>query len=79
MKVVFAAILGSLVVSAAPDFSKRQTCQALYAQCGGIGWTGSTCCVSGSFCSVLNPYYFQCVPGTTSSVVSVRRLGIFIH
>lgn len=26
------------------------TCGAQYSQCGGIGWTGATCCVSGSTC-----------------------------
>ncbi|KAF8600433.1 hypothetical protein BDV93DRAFT_588247 [Ceratobasidium sp. AG-I] len=34
---------------------------AKYGQCGGIGWTGATVCVSGSTCTVLNDYYSQCV------------------
>ncbi|KAF8898927.1 endoglucanase [Infundibulicybe gibba] len=38
--------------------------QPVYAQCGGLTWTGGTTCASGSFCSVLNPYYSQCLPGT---------------
>ncbi|EKM56584.1 glycoside hydrolase family 5 protein [Phanerochaete carnosa HHB-10118-sp] len=38
-----------------------------WQQCGGIGFTGSTTCVSGSVCSVINDYYSQCVPGTASS------------
>lgn len=29
-------------------------CAAKYAQCGGQGWTGATCCVSGSTCSATN-------------------------
>lgn len=29
-------------------------CAAKYAQCGGTGWTGATCCVSGSTCSATN-------------------------
>lgn len=33
----------------------------LYGQCGGQGWTGPTTCASGT-CTVLNPYYSQCVP-----------------
>ncbi|EPS37353.1 hypothetical protein H072_8979 [Dactylellina haptotyla CBS 200.50] len=33
----------------------------LYGQCGGIGWTGPTSCVSGT-CVVTNPYYSQCMP-----------------
>ncbi|GJE99510.1 CBM1 domain-containing protein [Phanerochaete sordida] len=37
-----------------------------WGQCGGIGWTGATTCVSGTTCQVLNPYYSQCLPGTAS-------------
>ncbi|KAG7099404.1 hypothetical protein E1B28_001257 [Marasmius oreades] len=36
--------------------------QTAYGQCGGIGWTGPTACVSGYHCLVGNPYYSQCVP-----------------
>ncbi|KAF3929742.1 hypothetical protein ABW19_dt0200374 [Dactylella cylindrospora] len=35
--------------------------QPMWAQCGGIGWTGSTTCVAGATCRVLNPYYSQCL------------------
>jgi len=35
-------------------------CAAKYAQCGGSGWTGATCCVS-STCTVSNAYYSQCL------------------
>ncbi|KAE9404931.1 hypothetical protein BT96DRAFT_1015879 [Gymnopus androsaceus JB14] len=35
---------------------------AAYGQCGGVGWTGPQACASGSKCTVLNPYYSQCVP-----------------
>jgi endo-1,4-beta-xylanase len=35
-------------------------CSALYGQCGGIGWTGATCCASGS-CKEANSYYSQCL------------------
>ncbi|QRW11838.1 glycoside hydrolase family 61 protein [Ceratobasidium sp. AG-Ba] len=31
-----------------------------YGQCGGIGWTGATACVSGSTCTKINDYYSQC-------------------
>ncbi|KAH8650106.1 glycoside hydrolase family 7 protein [Xylariales sp. PMI_506] len=34
---------------------------AHYAQCGGIGWTGATTCVSPYTCTVLNAYYSQCL------------------
>ncbi|KAI0061856.1 hypothetical protein BV25DRAFT_1804913 [Artomyces pyxidatus] len=38
-----------------------------WGQCGGIGWSGATTCVSGYTCTVSNPYYSQCLPGTASS------------
>jgi len=34
---------------------------AHYAQCGGIGWTGATTCVSPYTCTELNDYYSQCL------------------
>jgi len=36
-------------------------CVAKYAQCGGIGYSGPTCCESGSTCVVSNEYYSQCI------------------
>ncbi|KAI1862583.1 uncharacterized protein JN550_010108 [Neoarthrinium moseri] len=41
--------------------------QTLWGQCGGIGWTGATTCVSGAVCQYSNDYYSQCVPGTAST------------
>ncbi|CRK29353.1 hypothetical protein BN1723_014272, partial [Verticillium longisporum] len=35
-----------------------------WAQCGGQGHTGATTCVSGHYCSVINAWYSQCLPGT---------------
>ncbi|KAI5816973.1 glycosyl hydrolase family 61-domain-containing protein [Pyronema omphalodes] len=32
-----------------------------YSQCGGIGWTGSGICVSGTTCTKSNDYYSQCL------------------
>lgn len=34
---------------------------AHYAQCGGIGWTGATTCVSPYTCTKQNDYYSQCL------------------
>ncbi|KAL5511374.1 CEL3_2 [Sanghuangporus vaninii] len=34
-----------------------------WGQCGGIGWTGPTTCVSGTSCVEQNEYYSQCLPG----------------
>jgi endo-1,4-beta-xylanase len=40
---------------------------AVWSQCGGIGWTGPTTCVSGTHCAYNNDYYSQCLPdGTTT-------------
>ncbi|EKM52184.1 glycoside hydrolase family 10 protein [Phanerochaete carnosa HHB-10118-sp] len=39
---------------------------AEWGQCGGIGWTGATACVSGTTCVESNPYYSQCLPGAAS-------------
>ena len=33
---------------------------ALYGQCGGIGYTGPTTCVAGSFCMHYNDWYCEC-------------------
>ncbi|KAF4574378.1 Endoglucanase EG-II [Pleurotus pulmonarius] len=38
----------------------------LYGQCGGVGWSGATTCVTGAVCSALNDYYSQCIPGTAA-------------
>ncbi len=38
--------------------------QALWGQCGGIGWTGPTNCVGGSCCLTQNAWYAQCTPGS---------------
>ncbi|KIK63548.1 glycoside hydrolase family 10 protein [Collybiopsis luxurians FD-317 M1] len=38
-----------------------------FGQCGGIGWTGPTTCVAGNSCVQLNPYFFQCLPSSSTS------------
>ncbi|KAI8912048.1 family 7 glycoside hydrolase [Powellomyces hirtus] len=35
-------------------------CAGRWAQCGGTGYTGPTCCVTGTTCNVVNQYYHQC-------------------
>ncbi|KAG6833652.1 Beta-glucosidase cel3A [Tephrocybe sp. NHM501043] len=47
------------LVSLVPAFANAA--QPVYAQCGGIGWTGETTCASGNVCTVLNDYYSQCL------------------
>ncbi|RDW77944.1 carbohydrate esterase family 16 protein [Coleophoma crateriformis] len=43
---------------------------AMYGQCGGSGFTGSTTCVSGAVCQYQNDFYSQCVEGTATSVAA---------
>ncbi|KAK3369861.1 concanavalin A-like lectin/glucanase domain-containing protein [Podospora didyma] len=45
----------------APTTGTGTNCAAKWAQCGGQGWSGSTCCASGSTCKVSNAYYSQCL------------------
>ncbi|KAJ6622090.1 SGNH hydrolase-type esterase domain-containing protein [Mycena sp. CBHHK59/15] len=59
-------ILTALYVSTSLAFAQSQE----WAQCGGMGWTGATTCVSGTVCTVLNPWYFQCLPGTATTTTA---------
>jgi len=58
------SIIALAVLSAIPFVSAQSP---IYGQCGGIGWTGATTCVSGTTCQELNSYYYQCLPGAASS------------
>ncbi|KAF7913076.1 uncharacterized protein EAE98_011627 [Botrytis deweyae] len=40
---------------------------ALYGQCGGSGFTGSSSCVSGAVCQSQNAFYYQCVAGAATA------------
>jgi hypothetical protein len=33
-----------------------------WGQCGGIGWTGGTVCVSGYKCTKVNDFFWNCQP-----------------
>ncbi|KAJ3037805.1 hypothetical protein HDV00_001306 [Rhizophlyctis rosea] len=41
--------------------SSGGNCAAKYGQCGGQGFSGPTCCQSGSTCKFSNNYYSQCL------------------
>lgn len=45
----------------APSTGNSGATVAKWYQCGGINYTGSTNCVSGTTCTVQNPYYSQCL------------------
>ncbi|KAH6974438.1 1, 4-beta cellobiohydrolase [Ilyonectria sp. MPI-CAGE-AT-0026] len=70
---LFIAAALSGAAFAAPILEERQSCSSQWGQCGGINWSGATCCESGYYCSKINDYYFQCLAGagpssTTSSL-----------
>jgi hypothetical protein len=46
----------------APTTAKAQSlsCGAMWDQCAGENWEGSTCCESGSKCEFINMWYSQC-------------------
>ena len=43
---------GTTTTAKSTSTSTSSSCGAVYAQCGGTGWTGSTCCASGSTCEL---------------------------
>ncbi|KAL2811250.1 hypothetical protein BJX63DRAFT_433542 [Aspergillus granulosus] len=45
-----------------------------WAQCGGIGYAGTTECVSGYSCKYLNDWYSQCQPGDSQPTSSSTTL-----
>ncbi|TGO87286.1 hypothetical protein BPOR_0236g00090 [Botrytis porri] len=48
---------------------------ALYGQCGGTGFTGSTTCVSGAVCQSQNAFYYQCVAGTGTATSAAEVIS----
>ncbi|CAF3975431.1 unnamed protein product, partial [Adineta steineri] len=56
--------------SSSSTSSINQACSSMYQQCGGITWNGLTTCCSGSVCTCLNDYYWQCLPPGQSSSCS---------
>ncbi|KAI1398500.1 carbohydrate-binding module family 1 [Hypoxylon fuscum] len=76
-KKLLIAALSSLALAVPFDspVEERAACAASWAQCGGQGWTGATCCDSGSTCVKSNDYYHQCQPGaatTTAGTTTTR-------
>ncbi|KAF5315358.1 hypothetical protein D9619_007137 [Psilocybe cf. subviscida] len=48
------------------SFATSAVAVPLWGQCGGIGYSGSTTCDSGSVCTYQNDYYSQCLPGSST-------------
>ncbi|KAF3927680.1 Endoglucanase-4 [Orbilia brochopaga] len=63
------AILAAATSAASTTTKKSTTTTAapattlapVFGQCGGLGWTGPTKCVSSAPCSSYNSWYHQCV------------------
>ncbi|KAK7040927.1 hypothetical protein VNI00_009523 [Paramarasmius palmivorus] len=53
---------GLVALAALLPFALAQS--PAWGQCGGIGWSGATTCVSGYTCTKVNDYYSQCLPGS---------------
>lgn len=49
-KFLLTASLAASVLAAPAIVEERQNCASVWGQCGGNGWTGPTCCASGSTC-----------------------------
>ncbi|KAG9018823.1 hypothetical protein FRB90_009293 [Tulasnella sp. 427] len=50
----------------------------VYGQCGGQNYSGETVCAAGSTCVYSNPYYSQCLPGsstTTKTTTTTTKTG----
>lgn len=47
------------------------------SQCGGVGYTGATCCPTGWSCQTQDSYYAQCLSGTVIIVYSVLVLAYY--
>jgi len=41
--------------------SVEVNCASKWDQCGGVGYSGPTCCESGSTCREYNQYFSQCI------------------
>lgn len=63
----------ALIASAIASGAVAQ--QTVWGQCGGIGWTGPTTCVSGSGCVKQNDWYFQCLPGAPGGPAQTTTLA----
>jgi len=51
----------TVTIQSNPTNTNNSNCAKKWAQCGGIGFNGPTCCESGSVCKELNQYYSQCI------------------
>jgi len=61
-------------VEAEDDAPPAGGCASLWDKCGGEGWTGTSCCLAGSFCREQSQWYSQCVPeGSPAMALAARQ------
>ncbi|KAF8312540.1 hypothetical protein DL93DRAFT_1317094 [Clavulina sp. PMI_390] len=65
-------LLNTLVGAALLPIAWAQS--GAYGQCGGIGWTGATTCISGWTCTYENAYYSQCLPSASSTQTTTTKI-----
>ncbi|KAF5386564.1 hypothetical protein D9615_001907 [Tricholomella constricta] len=59
-------------ISLALIAQRASAASPVWGQCGGIGWTGETTCVSGTTCVYQNDWYSQCLPSTTTAPTTTQ-------
>ncbi|KAK1991124.1 fungal cellulose binding domain-containing protein [Colletotrichum falcatum] len=75
------AIMARITASALLTATFALTANAqvpVWGQCGGDGWSGSTDCSGGSYCSPQNPWYSQCLPGTAPGASSTKVTSVAV-
>ncbi|CAO3701996.1 unnamed protein product [Rhizopus stolonifer] len=73
MKFLTIASSALLALAVGTEMVAAADCAKTYGQCGGKNWNGSTCCESGSTCTVSNDYYSQCIPGSSNKSSSASK------
>jgi len=51
----------TITVTIKSEPTNKVDCAKKWGQCGGVGFSGPTCCESGSVCKEHNQYYSQCI------------------
>lgn len=56
-----------------PEDESKEDCAALWGQCGGNTWTGTTCCQAGGVCKVGNEWWHYCAEDNGPSMTQVSQ------
>jgi len=66
----------SLIAASAFLVSQASAQVAVWGQCGGQTYTGSTVCAAGSTCTFSSVYYSQCLPGSSSPTAPTTTINV---